>query len=340
MSNSNKIVSTKTPDVAEKKAVIYARFSSHSQHETSIEGQLKECHAFAKRQGYIVMEEYIDRAMTGTNDNRPEFQRMLADSKRKDFQYVIVYQLDRFARNRYDSASNKNILKKNGVRVISARENISDDASGILMEAVLEGMAEYYSAELSQKIRRGIWIQAEKCLYTGGGVALGYKVNPDKTFSIDEKIAPFVVEIFTRYAEGETTAEINRFLNENHIKTARGKSFNKNSLTALLRNKRYIGVYTFKDMEIPHGIPQIIDDALFYEVQEKLDKNKAAPARSRAREEYILTTNVICANGQHKILKAAELNVDQSRNPISDYGFPINLFFIINFTINICFYLQ
>ena len=290
-SRQKEIVST---NATEKKAVIYARFSSHSQHETSIEGQLKECYAFAKRQGYTVIGEYIDRAMTGTNDNRPDFQRMITDSKKKQFQYVIVYQLDRFARNRYDSASNKNILKKNGVRVVSARENISDDASGILMEAVLEGMAEYYSAELSQKIKRGISIQAEKCLYTGGGVALGYKVNPDKTFSVDEEIAPFVVEIFKRYAEGQTTADINRFLNENHIKTARGKAFNKNSLTALLRNKRYIGTYTFNDMEIPDGIPKIIDENLFNEVQEKLRKNKAAPARSRAKEEYILTTRLYC----------------------------------------------
>ena len=117
------------------KVVIYARYSSHAQTEQSIEGQLKFCYEFARRNNYTIIEEYIDRAVSGKTDNRPAFQRMIDDSKKKQFQYVLVYQLDRFARNRYDSATNKAKLKKNGVRVISVRENITDDASGILMEA-------------------------------------------------------------------------------------------------------------------------------------------------------------------------------------------------------------
>lgn len=136
--------------------VIYARFSSHSQTEQSIEGQLKVCYEYAKNNGYTVIGEYIDRAQTGKNDNRVEFQKMLSDSEKHAFEGVLVYQLDRFARNRYDSAINKSKLKKNGVRVISAKENIADDPSGILVEGVLESMAEYYSAELSQKIHRGL----------------------------------------------------------------------------------------------------------------------------------------------------------------------------------------
>lgn len=140
--------------------VIYARYSSHSQTEQSIEGQLHTCYEYAKNNGYLVVGEYIDRAQSGTTDSRAEFQRMIADSDKHTFEGVLVYQLDRFARNRYDSAINKAKLKKNGVRVISARENISDDASGILVEGVLESMAEYYSAELSQKIRRGMRIAA------------------------------------------------------------------------------------------------------------------------------------------------------------------------------------
>ena len=109
-----------------KNAVIYARFSSHAQNEQSIEGQLRECYSFAERNGMTVIHEYIDRALTGTTDKRPEFLRMIEDSKKKRFEYVIVYQLDRFARNRYDSATYKARLKKNGVRVLSARENITD----------------------------------------------------------------------------------------------------------------------------------------------------------------------------------------------------------------------
>ena len=170
--------------------VIYARYSSDRQTEQSIEGQLKECYEYARRNGYTVIGEYIDRAISGTTDHRPEFLRMIADGDKKTFQAVLVYQLDRFARNRYDSATYKAKLKKNGIRVLSARENISDDASGVLMEAVLEGMAEYYSVELSQKIRRGMNINAEKCLSTGGNVALGFCVDNTKHLQLDPDTAP------------------------------------------------------------------------------------------------------------------------------------------------------
>lgn len=288
--------------------VVYARFSSHNQHETSIEGQLKECYEYAKRNGYTIVDTYIDRALTGTNDNRPEFLRMIDDSNKKLFRFVLVYQLDRFARNRYDSATYKARLKKNGVRVLSARENITDDASGILIEGVLESMAEYYSAELSQKIKRGMTLNAEKCLYTGGGVPLGYKVNPDKTFAIDEAAAFYVRKIYEMYANGSTVTQINKYLNAQQIKTIRGSAFNKNSLHKILKNKRYIGYYTFNDIEIENGMPRILSDELFYKVQSIMETNKKAPARTRTNDEYILTTNVICANGQHKINKAVQFN--------------------------------
>ena len=273
---------------------IYARFSSHSQTEQSIEGQLKVCHEYAAANDHVVVATYIDRAQSGTTDSRAEFQRMIADSDKHLFDAVLVYQLDRFARNRYDSAINKAKLKKNGVRVISAKENITDDASGILVEGVLESMAEYYSAELSQKVRRGMDINAQKCLSFGGRPGLGFKVDSEKHFQIDPETAPIVREIFERYAEGETVADIVRDLNARQIKTLQGNTFNKNSLTRMLRNKRYTGVYIYKDQETPGGMPRIISDELFERVQRILDKNKAAPARSRGKEEYLLTTKLFC----------------------------------------------
>lgn len=276
--------------------VIYARFSSHSQTEQSIEGQLKACYEYAQKNNFTVIGEYIDRAMTGTNDNRPDFLKMIEDSGKKTFQGVLVYQLDRFARNRYDSATYKAKLKKNGVRVFSARENISDDASGILVEGLLESMAEYYSAELSQKIRRGMDINAQKCLCTGGNVALGFRVDETKHFQIDEDAAPVVREIFEMYASGKTVNEIILMMNARQVRTSRGSEFNKNSLRKMLKNKRYIGVYTYKDIEIPDGVPRIIDDELFYKVQGIMDKNRKAPARARAKEEYLLTTKLFCGH--------------------------------------------
>lgn len=259
-----------------------------------IEGQLHTCYEYARNNGYLVVGEYIDRAQSGATDSRAEFQRMIADSDKHTFEGVLVYQLDRFARNRYDSAINKAKLKKNGVRVISARENISDDASGILVEGVLESMAEYYSAELSQKIRRGMDINAEKCLSNGSNPGLGYRVDAERRFHIDPEGAAVVREIFEQYASGKTVTEIIQSLNARQIKTSQGKAFNKNSLHRLLRNRRYIGYYIYKGVETPNGMPRILEDELFERVQHILDCNKKAPARTRGRDEYLLTTKLFC----------------------------------------------
>ncbi len=222
-----------------KNAVIYARYSPGSkQNYQSIEGQLKECYAFAERSDLRVVREYVDEHLTGTNDKRTQFLQMIEDSKRKGFQYIIVYQLDRFARNRYDSATYKAKLKKSGVRVLSAKENITDDASGILIEGVLESMAEYYSAELSQKVKRGIAITASKCKFFGGGIPLGYKVDEEKRFIINEETAPIVKQMFEMLANGYNYAEIARYMNERGIPTSRGGKWNKNSFHSIFANRR------------------------------------------------------------------------------------------------------
>ena len=279
-----------------KRVVIYARYSSAAQHETSIEGQLKVCYNYCNQHGYTVIHEYIDRAMSGTNDNRPEFQKMISDSANKAFDYVIVYQLDRFARNRYDSAVHKSKLKKNGVRVLSAVENISDDPSGILMESMLEGMAEYFSAELSLKVKRGMRINAEKCLYNGGSLTLGYRINENKEYEIDPNTAKIIEYIFKEYSKGQTIKSICDTLNSQGYKTIRNKSYTTSSIQKVLRNKRYIGVFTYNDMEIPNGIPRIISDELFQKVQLRLKENKKAPARAKAMEKYLLTGKLFCGH--------------------------------------------
>ena len=284
-----------------KNAVIYARFSSHAQNEQSIEGQLKECYAFAERSGLRIVHEYIDRALTGTTDKRPEFLQMIEDSKRKGFQFVVVYQLDRFARNRYDSATYKAKLKKNGVRVLSAKENITDDASGILIEGVLESMAEYYSAELSQKIKRGIAISASKCKFFGGKVPLGYKIDEKKDYVINEETAPIVKRMFEMLAGGYNYAQIARYMNERGIPTSTGGKWGKNSFNGIFSNRRYLGKYIFHDEEIDGGIPQLIDEQLFADVQKVLERYAAAPSRGKAVEEYVLSDKLICGLCGHKM---------------------------------------
>ena len=276
-----------------KRVVIYARFSSHSQTEQSIEGQLRECYEYAKRQDLLVVAEYINRALTGTTDKRPEFLRMIDDSKKKTFDYVLVYQLDHFARNRYDSANYKAKLKKNGVRVLSAKENITEDASGILIEGVLESMAEYYSAELSQKVKRGIRESYEKGYFIGGYGLFGYDIV-DKKWTINSYEADIVRDIFTRYKNGEKAKEIIARLNGQGIKTTACSPFNMNSLARIIRNEKYIGKVTSHGTVYTNVIPPIVDKELFYECNVIMDKHKHKPRDSKSEQPYILSGKLFC----------------------------------------------
>lgn len=183
------------------KAVIYARYSSHNQSEQSIEEQLHDNYAWAKANNVTVIGEYIDRAMTGTKDTRPDFQRMIDDAAKHQFQLVIVWKLDRFARNRYDSAIYKAKLKKHGVRVVSVCENITDSHEGIILEGLLESMAEYYLANLSKNIKRGLRESAANGTFCGGHIPYGYRVQ-DKRLVADEKTAPAIRYLFDEYANG------------------------------------------------------------------------------------------------------------------------------------------
>lgn len=277
-----------------KAGVIYARYSSHNQREESIEGQLRECKRYAQREGIEVVGEYIDRAQSGKTDHRPQFQKMIKDAEKGRFSVVIVYKLDRFARNRYDSATYKAKLSRQGVKVVSAMEAVQDGPEGIILEAVLEGMAEYYSANLAQNIKRGMTENALKGMANGGGQCLGYCTGPDKKYQIDPAGADTVRLIFELYAQGNTYAAIIKQLNEQGRTTLRGKPFNKNSLGTILHNRRYIGEYVWGDIVVPGGMPQIIDRDLWERVQIRLSSKERASARARGEYEYILSGKLFC----------------------------------------------
>lgn len=276
------------------KAVIYARYSSDNQREESIEGQLRECMEFAEKSGITIIGNYIDRALSAKTDNRPEFQKMIKDSYRKVFDSVIVWKVDRFARNRYDSAYYKNILKKNGVKVISAKEHIGEGSEGIILEAMLEGYAEYYSVELAEKINRGLTENALKGKLNGGGIPMGYRLTKEKSLEIDEETAPYVLETFTRYADGEKMTAIVKDFNRRGIKSKYGNGMTLNIVHHMLKNRKYIGEYRFRDIVHPNAFPAIVSEELFNRVQEKMDKNKKAPARHKADDDYILTPKLRC----------------------------------------------
>ena len=276
------------------KAVIYARYSSDSQREESIEGQLRECTEYAERNGITILRSYIDRALSARTADRPEFQNMIKDSEQKLFDVVLIWKLDRFSRDRYDSAHYKRILKKNGVKVVSVKENISDGPEGIILESMLEGYAEYYSAELSEKIQRGQKENALKCKNNGGNTPLGYVVGADGVLAVDPLTAPLVTEIFTLYDSGESISEITASLNGRGLKTKMGKAFKIGGVSLILKNRKYIGEYQYGSVIIPKGIPAIIDDDLFDRVQRRMAFNKKAPAKAKATEEYLLTTKLFC----------------------------------------------
>ena len=275
-------------------AVIYARYSSDNQREESIEDQIRECTAYAEKNGITVVKHYIDRALSAKTDNRPDFQQMIKDSEKRLFDIVLVWKLDRFARNRYDSAHYEYQLERNHVKLVSATEPISDSPAGIMVKSMLTGMAEYYSAELSEKVVRGMTENVLKGKYNGGTIPIGFKVDEEKFFQIDPLKAPFVVEAFQRYNDGATMKELMNWLNDSGVTTNRNQKFTYNSVQTLLTNKRYIGENHFKDIVMPDSIPAIVDKDLFEEVQLKIKKNSRAPARHKAEDDYLLTTKLFC----------------------------------------------
>ena len=278
------------------KAVIYARYSSASQREESIEVQIRECTAFAEKNGYTVLKHYIDKAISGTTDNRPDFQQMIKDSSSRLFDTVLVLRTDRFSRDVADSAVYKQILKKNGVRVISVTENFGEDAVGQLMGRIMESMAEYYSNELREKVQRGQNVNAEKGIWNGGGIPFGLRVSQDQRLEPDPMTSPFVLEAFKRYDEGATMKEIRDYLNNMGITNGRGLPINYGNIQHLLSNRRYIGEYAYRDYVLPDAITPIVPLDLFERVQKRMVKNQKAPARAKAEDEYLLTTKIFCGN--------------------------------------------
>ena len=273
-----------------KTAVIYARYSSDNQTEQSIEGQLRVCQEYAQRNDIFILDTYIDRAMTGTNDNRPDFQRMIKDSSKKEWNYVLVYKLDRFSRNKYETAKNKKILKDNGVKLLSAMENIPDTPEGIILESLLEGMAEYYSAELAQKVKRGMHETRLKGNFTGGHLPYGYKLDGRKIV-IDETKIDIVIYIFKQYSIGEYVSSIIKNLTNQGILN-KGKPFATNTIYNILRNEKYTGINRREDGIFDNMYPRVIDQETFEKVKAKTKVNHYG--KRSVQTIYLLRNKLVC----------------------------------------------
>ena len=293
------------------KAVLYMRYSSNSQTEQSIEGQRRICREYAQREDLQIIDEYIDRATSASHDiqKRTAFLRMIEDAKRHKFEAVIVYKLDRFARDRYDSAVNKRILKQNGVKLLSATEPISDRPEGALMESMLEGMAEYYSLELAQKINRGINESVQKRQFLGGRVPLGFKVE-NKKLVPDPVTAPLVRRLYDMVLEGRTYKDMVKYLTDNGIRGRNGKPLSASSLTNLFRSKRNIGYYCYKDIEEPGATDPIVDPEVFEAVQRRL---RMTARKHHDNTDYLLSGKLFC--GQCGM----PMNGEKGRSKNGDY---------------------
>ena len=284
-----------------KRAVIYARYSSSNQTEQSIEGQIRVCTDYAKTKGLTVVGEYIDRAVSGRTDNRPEFQKLMQDCTKKQFNAIIVYRTDRFARNKYDSAVYKRHLKKNNVELHYAAEHIPEGPEGIILESLMEGLAEYYSAELSQKVKRGMNESALKGKSTGGNIALGYKIAPDKSFVVDEREAEIVRTIFDMFVRQKTYAEIITYLNGRGMKTSKGQPFSKSSIPRIIKNQKYVGVYKYSDVVLYDSVPPIISREVFHSAERELERRSKSKQAFLPRANYLLSGKLYCGRCKRKM---------------------------------------
>ena len=297
-----------------KTCVIYARYSSDRQTEQSIEGQLRDCREYAQRNDIAIVGTYIDRAMTGTNDNREQFQKMLKDSDKKSFDYVLVYKLDRFSRNKYEMAIHRKHLKDNGIKILSAKENIPETPEGVLLESLLEGMNQYYSEELSQKTKRGLRETRMKGNYMGGPINYGYKIVHETLgeqtvakVAVNEDEAPVLLHIFEAYAAGNRIPDIVRELDDKGIKN-RGNPFTVNSIYFMLQQEKYTGVYTIHGETFTHIYPAIIPKELYQIVRKRVDANKTG--KHVIGIDYILMGKCFCGYCGRQLRSAAGTTTD------------------------------
>lgn len=298
-----------------QRVALYARFSSDNQRTESIDAQIRAMKAYCQQQHWRIVATYIDEARSAKTDNRPDFQRMIQDSGKDLFDIVLVHKLDRFSRNRYDSAIYKSKLKKNHVSIASVLERIDDSPESIMMEAMLEGMAEYYSKNLSREVMKGMNETALQCKHTGGCCPLGYDLDSNRKMIINEREAEAVRIIFEMFDNGYGYGEIINCLNDHGYRTKKGSIFGKNSLYEILGNEKYTGTFVYNKVSgenfshkrnnhsyksydevvrVENGCPQIISKELFGRVQKRRIANKHNAGQYHSKEFYLLTGKIFC----------------------------------------------
>lgn len=276
-----------------KKAVIYARYSSHNQREESIEQQVEECMNFARANKYSVIQIYADKAVSGKTEKRTQFQKMLKDAEKREFTTVIAYKSNRIARNMLNALTTEEKLSKLGIETFYCKEEFGNSAAGRFALRTMMNVNQFYSENLAEDVKRGMRDNAENCM-VNGQVCYGYKKGDDGKYAINEKEADIVREIFTKALNGVSNAEIARDLNDRGYRTRRGNQWNKGSFHKLLQNDTYIGVYHHSGVTIENGVPAIIDKSVFQAVSAMQDKKKYVKGRHTENGDYLLTGKLFC----------------------------------------------
>lgn len=277
-------------------AVIYARYSSHAQKDASIEQQVEECTKYAEENNLKIVEIYSDRAVTGRTDCRPNFQRMMKDAEKRKFANVIAWKSNRIGRDMLQSMINEAKLDGLGIRVLYTEENFDDTAAGRFALRSMMNVNQFYSENMAEDIKRGLYDNAVNCKITNGQLPFGYKKGDDGRYALDEPKDAIVREIFSRVACGDPYVDIAADLNRRGIKTSRGSVWNRSSFHSITSNERYTGVYIYGDIRIDGGVPQIIDRDLFLRVQEVLKTKKNPIGRHHTNGDYLLTGKLYCGH--------------------------------------------
>lgn len=292
-----------------KTAWAYARFSSDHQREESIDAQLRAIQDYCQRSGYVLTNIYRDEAKSATTDDRPQFQQMFKDVNSTPPDVVIVHKLDRFSRDRYDSAFYKRKLKERGVQLVSVLENIDGSPESIILESVLEGMSEYYSKNLAREVKKGKNETAHQCKHNGGNPPLGYNIDENGNYVINPSEAAVVRQIFEMYAEDTSYTKMAEKLNKQGHRTKWGRAFTQNSFHDILKNEKYKGLFLYGKTAVPlgtkrvqkephiiveDGVPAIVEPDLWERVNQKMKENRKRNAAKGAKRIYLLSGIIFC----------------------------------------------
>lgn len=280
----------------EEPGVLYGRYSSHNQKDISVEQQFEKGYELAAEYGIRIIDTYADRAVSGRTDKRRDFQRMMTDAAKGKFRYVIAWKSNRMGRNMLEALINEARLQDLGVRVLYVEEDFDDTAAGRFAARSMMNVNQFYSENMAEDIKRGLYDNAANCMVANGHLPYGYKADETLHYAIDEPRAAVIREIFTRVSCGEAFVDIMASLNARGIKTSYGRPWGRSSFQKILSNERYRGIYIYGDVRKEGGIPRIISDELYFKVQEVITTKKNPQGRHRVNGDYLLTGKLFCGH--------------------------------------------